>query len=351
MRLLLLEIRRFLTKHIKTILITSIILTTVLTGMYLLNYNNSTAENEETGNILDPALLDDNAYFMFYVEDENQLPFTNTVILNQYIRLSEILSNISEATDTELLEAYKEQEGSLVLDPIETVPVIEMRRDPSSHLLTFYARLEDPKDNLKIAHHVYEKILNNEIPFLENKEIYILLEPTLFQKQIKPTAQDIFSVLNTKEIVIVVAVLFILSSILSLVINLLREFFSKTLNYSFTYNTDESTEFLIYSEDLDNEYETIRFLSAPGYKNKLIITESELPKLDGITTQSTDKNLTVGTTNLIQYNQLDDFKNIDDISEVIIVVVTGETSRKWFNQQERVSTLYNKPVKVLQISR
>lgn len=350
MRLLWLEVKRFFNKYKKSIMIVPILLTVLFTGIYLLTYDNTSAENEETGSVYDPDLHDGNAYFKFYIEDENQQPFTNTVILNQYIRLDETLLSISEQTNTDLFESYKEQEVNLLLEPLETIPVIEIRRDSSSHMLTFYARLEDEDANLRIANYVFEQFANKTVPFLMNKDLYIFSEPRVFNNPVEPTPQDVFSVLSARSLVLIVVVILVFSIILTILFNLGGELFSKKLNFSFAYSTNESAEFYLYSKEMDNEYETTKFLSAPGFTNKLIISQSTLSDFIKMTEQSSEDNLVIDTTKLHVHNQLENIEGLDKITEIILVVLAGETDRNWYNEQRRIASLYRKPVKVLQIN-
>src|SRR5699024_8621882 len=130
------EIKRFFKKYIKKIIIASVLLTTVFSALYLLKSTKSLEDDEFSGALVDPDLYDGNAYFKFYVEDENQQSFTNTVLLNQYLRLEENLTEVSKNTNTNLLEAYQEQKTNLELNPSDTIPVIEVRRDNKTQLMT-----------------------------------------------------------------------------------------------------------------------------------------------------------------------------------------------------------------------
>ncbi|SHE87747.1 hypothetical protein SAMN02745249_01344 [Atopostipes suicloacalis DSM 15692] len=350
------EIKRFFKKYIKQILIASVLLTTVFSTLYLFKSEATPEDDEYSGALTDPDLYDGNAYFKFYVEDENQEAFTNTVLLNQYLRLEENLTEVSENTNTNLLEAYEEQKINLELNPTDTIPVIEVRRDNKSQLMTLYVRLENIKDNKKIANYLFDELLNNKISVLENKDVYLFLEPNVFEKTIeKATTKDLFSSLNIRKTIMIVSILLVLSIVLMISIFLGKEFFSKKLNFSFSYFTDESTEFNLYSDRIENNYEISKFLSAPGFTEKLLVTQNILPKLEEIsknTTINKSKNkLVIDTTKFYIYKELENTEELSQVSEIIIVVEAGKTDRNWFNTQKRVASLYNKPIKVLQINR
>lgn len=353
MKLLFNEIKRFLKKYFKVILSISILLTAIFTTLYVLNYNQSTEENQETGTLFDPHLYDGNAYFAFYIEDENQEAFTNTVLLNQYLRLDETIERITAETNTSLAEEYNDQVSSLLLDPLNTIPVIEIRRDSQSHLITLYVRLEDQEDNLQVAEYLLERLENQEIPVLENKEFYLFQEAEIFNEHENAAPSNIFSVLSIKDVLLVATVLAALSLIFVTVITLLKEMFNDRLAFSFTYTTDEATDFMIFNSEADNRYEVQEFLSAPGNKKKLLISESE--GTEGNTIHDLFKMNAVGkrevySTTFYSLNKIENITESENIYEIIILVVSGETSRKWFNKQKRIASLYNKPVKVLQIN-
>lgn len=356
MKHLFIEIKRFFKKYIKSILLVSILLTAVFSVLYLSSTDNTSEEDEQTGALSDPELHDGNAYFKFYIEDENQLAFTNTVLLNQFIRLEENLSSISENTNTDLLEAYEEQKVSLELNPTDTVPVIEIRRDNQSQLMTLYSRLDNPEDNIRVANYLFDQLSNNNVPVLEDKAIYLFTEPNLFEEpEESATPKDVFSSLNIVETALVIIILFFLSIILMIAFFLLKEMFSKKLNFSFAYTTDESTEFALYSKELENTYEISKFLSAPGFTEKLLIHQNDVSQLKTIyndmSAEEPQDTLNIDTTVLYSCNTLENREEMKQISELVIVVESEETDRKWFNEQKKVASLYNKPVKVLQINR
>src|SRR5699024_11477724 len=97
------EIKRFFKKYIKKVLIASVLLTAVFSTLYLLKSEDTPEDDEYSGALTDPELFDGNAYFKFYVEDENQQAFTNTVLLNQYLRLEENLAQVCNNTITNIL--------------------------------------------------------------------------------------------------------------------------------------------------------------------------------------------------------------------------------------------------------
>lgn len=353
---LFIEIKRFVKKYIKNILLVSILLTVVFSAVYLFTASEPTEDEEHPGAISDPELYEDNAYFKFYVEDENQQAFTNTVLLNQYVRLEEKLAEISENTNTNLLEEYEDQKLSLQLNPLDTIPVIEIRRDNQSQLMTVYVRLENPADNMKIANYLYDEIANKNIAVLENKEVYLFLEPEVFKLPVDTnTTHDIFPTLNIVETGVVIIILMGLSVVLMIVVNIVKETFSRKLNFSFSYTTDESTDFNLYSSELGNNYETSKYLSAPGFTKKLLITQSDLPQLKGINddvTLNEAKNmLEIDTTSFYIANELENNEEMQQISEIVIVVESEKTDRSWFNEQKKVASLYDKPIKILQINR
>lgn len=357
MKYLFIEIKRFFKKYIKNILLVSLLLTAVFSTIYVLTADDPAEENEEqSGAISDPDLYEGNAHFKFYVEDENQQAFTNTVLLNQYIRTEENLATISQDTNTDLLEEYEDQKYSLQLSPTDTIPVIEIRKDSQSQLMTLYVRLENPEDNLKIANYLFDEIANKNISVLENKEIYLFLEPEVFEESINTKRnQGILSNLNIVEMILIPIVLLILSIILVTVIHVIRETFSRKLNFSFSYTTDEATSFNLYSSKLDNKYEISKFLSAPGFTEKLIITQNNLPELkninENVTLNEAQNMLEIDTTNFYIANELENTEIMQQISEIILIVECEETDRSWFNEQKKVASLYDKPIKVLQINR
>lgn len=350
------EIKRFFKKYIKNILIVSLLLTAVFSALYLLKTDTEPEDDEYSGALTDPELFDGNAYFKFYIEDENQQAFTNTVLLNQYLRLEENLAEISKDTNTNLLEAFEEQKVSLELNPLDTTPVIEIRRDNKSQLMTLYVRLEDVEDNKKIAAYLFDELLNNKISVLENKDVYPFLEPSIFEEPIDTSStQDVFSSLNIGKTVIVVIILMILSMILMIAIFLGKELFSQKLNFSFSYSTDELTEFNLYSDKIGNNYEVSKFLSAPGFTEKILIIQNNLPQLENISESTivnkSENKLEIDTTKFYIYKELENTEELRQVSEIIIVVEAGKTDRSWFNAQKRVASLYNKPIKVLQVNR
>src|SRR5699024_536197 len=139
----------------------------------------------------------------------------------------------------------------------------------------------------------------------------------------------------------------ILGIVFGIGLALIKALFGKKLTYAFGYAIDDSLDFMIYDEKLNNYEEIANFINFPYTDNKVIISENR----EGFKHSKLEKQIH-GNEIIVTNNIADDTikKLSKENSEVIIVVSPYKTSRTWFNTQMRLMKLDNLSLKIIQVN-
>ena len=359
------EIKRFLDDNKINIIKFSILFAILFAGiMFLLKSDTeeSKIETEEDVQISPEEFLNESqpAYFQMFIQEQDGRSFSNNSIISQYFKLSSVKKNVLEDTGIDL----EKIEEDLLDEIAESMDLIQVTRNDHSNLITASFNLGNQRQNVILANYYFDLIIDGELEFLNNKTIHVFSNPQI-AKLVDASESDeritedvlvsgnrvlqiIYSL--TRNLIIGLILGAVFSSGIFLLINL----YSKKINYSFSYDIDDDTDFVLYDWELNNENEVLQFVAVPMKRNKLIVSERELDTFSkklvadnkNISFENSDKHKTL-LTELRTLSEVDLQMNI---SEIVLVIQPGVTTRKWYKTQQKYTSIYKFPTKVVQIN-
>lgn len=360
------EVKKFIKNNIKKIIIYTIVLGTIL-GLILFFMNRRPSDSiDSQGNSNTETSV---AYFQYYSEREDGSALTNLSVVREYFSREEIIEDWADefgvpkeniaiedefifTDEVELaLENNQEiDEEEVIFEEDQDIVNLNMYKGDYSHLFTLTITSQDEQLSLDIAEYYYELLENNEIPFYHDKNVYIFKEPKISENLIRVDDTVEIELTESNSIsVINIIVGYILSFAIVTGIIVIQSLFSKKLSYSFSYLWDEKHLFLLFDPKQNNKNELTQFLSYPDTKEKVILSENEVSEtLSKLLSQS----LLTNKGPLPVYNNVTDFNMNQGLEEIIILVNEGETSRKWYKEQQNLLSIYNHAlVKIVQINK
>lgn len=348
------EFLKFFRDKFKKILLVTLILTVIF--LFLFRSLSSTRtpgeiESDEQINESTPLVSQVMpAHFQFFIEYEDDDTYTNNLLIEQYLLTEEVLREASQEIEIDLIEIIKNSNNEIEVNYKETglSKVIGVVRNDSNHLMELSVDVGDEKNNLKIAQYYYEYILNDNIPFLTDKEIYIFKEPTIRDIDSLDSAilSEEISVNNEESIIKDLIISGVMGLLFTVLFFFVKTFFSEKLVYAFSYLLEDKDVFLLIDEDNLDELSMI--LSTPESSNIIIIRENKRRsslELDNIYTKIFYENSVQEVENIIE------IKEDSNIERLIYLIEEGETSRDWYNKQRRLDGLTNIPTYVVQLNK
>lgn len=345
MKVIWIEVLRFLKNNIKYVISGALLFGLILgASSYFLDRGNPSLE-VQNGN----TLVDGNgksAIFNFYIENQDGTVYTNTSIIEQYMLMDKTLMELNKFTDTDVYKLFqKELETNYSRTP-EDRGVLGVIKNPYSQRMSIVSNTGNEEDNMKIVQYFSKLMKNNQIDFLETKNIYYFEEPMLVDSLdtsntiIKDEGDD----LNITSVTIRVIAGMVLGIVIVIGIVVIKTLFSKKLNYSFSYFWDENDIFFLSDSKLENSEELKQFVNFPIESNKLVVTENS-------TEAKIQEFLSVSNNDNLKFlNSITEINSLDSIGEVIILIQSNVTSRAWYKKQRRALKLINIPIKIVQIN-
>jgi len=354
------EIKRFLANKLKLIVSCAIIFGIALAGLgYFKQINAKTEEKDVVNDESEVYDYIDSraAYFRFYLEKPDGDPFRKVGTIQELFTTDEMYEELyqDEQIDLESIEeTIREESGQDEFNSIDTF------QDDSNNMYVIRFETGENKRNLDLANYYYELLLNGKFEMLDNLNIYSITSPKLVKKttDAELEEQKISSEKNIsfKKIIVYFVIGTIGGAIFIFIILILLELYSKKLNFSFAYIADETNDFIVVDERLENKMMVGNYIGRPYGNRKIVLSEESL--------SSNAKAILIGNKNdeinfnevqkdkltLVEKNTLNTIKLMNDYTEVIIVVLPGITTRKWYETQKMLCKLYELPVKTVQLN-
>lgn len=365
------EIKKFIRYNSKRIFLGTLILgTLIFIFMFFLNRDTLNTEEESVDEIEYSI-----AFFQYYVERPDGVSFTNQDILRNYFTRNEILNDTAEALDVPLekLVLQKRDEfyilGNIedddsdiaentnffsfdeLINMGEEYIILNITKEEYSHLFTFTVSSIHSELNLKTAEYYYEYIENDLIPFYQDKKVYIFETPQfkdekyVVDESVEVNVESLGAELTVTDII----VSYLFSFILIVGIYIIKSLFSKTLIYSFSYLWEENHSFLLIDSYKKDKEKLMQFLSYPLDKRKIYLSEKKLSEINKSSILSNDRSI---NKEIIMNSTLANVNLQDKSNEIVIIVVEGETSRRWYKEQQNLLSIFNTlNVKIVQINK
>ena len=199
------ELRRFFKENRVMIALVTLLTVIAVIGLTFLatRLPNSDSGKDITSNteIGTPAI------FQFYVQTEDGNSFGNSAVVEEFFLQTEIVAEIEKKTGVSIAPLLEEQRLSGFKKTQTDRGILGVMRDGSSHVFTANASLGTEKENLAVMKAYFEYLNSGEIPVLDNKDVYILKEPTNLQFLMNVNEEIEFSeqvngTVNTKNFIL-----------------------------------------------------------------------------------------------------------------------------------------------------
>lgn len=360
------EIKRFIKNNYIKIIITSIVIGLAYSSINLLNvYFNREQKEDTTINKVETHEPAQPGVFRFYVETAEGEVYSNITIFEEYFLTPETINRAEAATQVEISDLLEQQELSEFEKTIENRGVIGVGKDQSSGIFTFKARLGTAEENLEVAEFYYDYLQSEEIPVLEDKNLYIIAEP--FSDELTEEEEiDLSSTesMNEPGSVVKKAIVDLgLGIVLGLVISsfgyLFVSIINKKIQYSFTYNWEiEDTHLIVNNNEYDMKDALALILNASN-KQKVILTDNfdlrekivlELKNYSFVNVVGDSEQPLNNKVNIVLTDKISNLNPLYSVEELIYAIKIDETTKEWYNSERNITDHYSVQKKVLQFN-
>ena len=336
------EINLFMKKYIKTIVIGTVLITLLFTGaLFLLNRYTSTPNAVNEDNKMEETSP---AYFRFYMQLPDGYSFQNDTLMDEVINNELSYDRLNQEVEFDVQTYIDELAADNSQMDVEESKLIKIAINPKSYVMTVSADLGSPEANMDVVSFYYNELLNGGFEIFERNTFHTLSMPTLFDETQRSSSEDIsdlqseYLASNRLELFdIIVIVMF--SILVMFILTLLKERFSKTLNFSFGYNVDSHYKTMVFDQGR-NPVEMVNYFIAFPKNNKILLTESGLPK-------EVSQTFTTDQLQVEHVHSMAEMGMTTDSDEVILFVRAGETGRDWFKTQMDYLHAIQQPVKII----
>lgn len=295
---------------------------------------------DDSYNYLSEVYAQEPAEFQFVViNDIDGSLHSNSFIIDEYLTTDEIVNEVERETNVEIsdtLDAEKKLGFEKTTDFRGAVAAI---RDTSTNKMILRVMVgKTAEENEKVAKAYQEIISNEDLPFFEYQTVMMLSDivmgenlPVEYQTMVPTEAtlagEQLFN--SAFDLVILGVAGFIMGMFLSTGVLFVIHLTKRSIRYAFDYGWDVEDYHERFAHTTEGVAEANRFISFSGKSQHMVIAEHAIDDL------TIDANNLEGT--------------FAPGSEVIIVIQSGETSKKWYKQQYGLAKLYNLPVKIIHL--
>lgn len=289
------------------------------------------------------------AEFELFIQLEDGNVFTNSFIFDEYFTSPEVVEEIENETGVEYSQTIAHEKKLGFYKTSQYRGSIAGIRDTSSNVITIRVQAaESSEDNLALAEAFSNKILNNEIPFIEGLSITMMGEPEIGERLLDDDLQMVSSpaVLGMlspvesegRSILLYAVAGFILGLLVTVVILFIIQLFKNKINYAFQYGWDFNDHHFIFETDKENE-QLRSFLSTPEGTNQIIVHQ-ESPLFEQLAGPNQNSKT---TSALYRFT-----KNQTNADEIILFVESKVTDKEWYTEQYRLAEKYDSQITIIQ---
>lgn len=355
------DIKKLLTRNkLLIIIVTAIVTIMVVFASFSFSFFNTKSDEEpmsvEDGNN-NPGI------FRIYVEQEDGTIYMNSMIIEEYFLLPEVIADAERKTGVEISDVLDEEiEGNFEKTQYDR-GALGLSRNGSTQIFTFTTDVGTEGENLKVAEFYFDYLNSGELDILENKHVYIVSEPEVFDANsyvssdivVGQSAMNKGTKFSLKEIALSLLAGVISGFFIGLFIALAKSFISKKISYSFNYAVSDYDKIL--AADKGNWDLLVRKLLHTT-KNPVVIfnegnsneLKEELLKHSNINLITTEDQLVNGKTNVLLANNLSDVSPQIPLRDVVILVDTFQTDKKWYRTIFKTMHAFVTEIVIIQIS-
>lgn len=286
---------------------------------------------------VEQALAHDRFTFKVLVEKDSQDFMNNQSVLKNIMIREEVVSMI-------------EERAGITIEP-EATQSIGVANE--NDILRVVVGTADVEDNEKIANAYFEAIINNELPFFEDKTIYAMDDEPFLEEE--KTWFDLagtqLAELSTTAIILIVIVGIVLSLIVALIIAVLKSVFQKKVPVSYKLEKS-SKDKVVYLTKLSSVSEeqylnNLAFaIENPTTNKKLILSQQVLPA--ELSKRVSQKAISGQQPQLTIADEVSNTNPAYTYDEIVILVKQNQTDKDWYKNQRIQIEKLNVPVTIVQ---
>ncbi|MBG9981678.1 hypothetical protein HZY86_00965 [Aerococcaceae bacterium DSM 111020] len=334
------ELWRFFKEHFKRLLMWGLIGSLIVLGVqYGLNYFKS-PEDLDAYNYLSEVYSQEPAEFEAIVTLDDGNVLQNSYLFDEYFTTPEVMQEVKDRTGVDVTRWYESEKllgfekSSLFRGGIAGI------RNTSSGVITFrFLVAPTAEENLKVAQAYRDILTEGSIPFMENQTASIMVEPVIEElldleltpEVPTPETLKIFSGNGLLTNIIFAIAGFILGMILGLMYYFVRRLLDDDIQYAFDYTWNYDDLHQMLDQGQLNADTTEHFIQMPGI-NSIVIGQ------DRIEAEEPAK---------VFSHLAETDSSIDPLSEIVLLVESGKTSKEWFREQYQAAKRYQLPIRIV----
>lgn len=337
------ELSKLFKKNKRSIIISMFVFALLIFGgVSALNYLSDSTKNEDSlpsfqNNENNPGI------FRMYVEQEDGTIYINSMIIEEYMLLPEVLKQAESETGVEITDVLLEEIQENFVKTQYDRGALGLSRNGSTHIFTFTTNVGTEEENLKVAEFYYNYILSENINMLDNKLVYIVSEPEIYNPEsfaasdIQIDVQKDNGSSSIMSILMTIIGSLLASLILAILFVTVKQLLNKKINYAFSYGVADTDRLvLVDSNDTKN---VLRLIKNSRQKQLLLISEFDIPlEL---------KNEIENIPGVLVVHHVDELDVDYDISLPYLFVESGKTNKKWYREQFKKLHLYTDMLTVI----
>lgn len=367
----------FLKNNIKIILLSTLIIAGTIIFFFSLNRNNANEQfisnddiviNEEyvikeilpvinnesdinqltnvEQEALDTYLNTDTYHFSFIVENQNESLFQDDQIIKQLLSSKEHNDYVSE----EIVESREFLPGLM----------LNVERREGSSIFDLSIATGNRTLNRRISKYYIEVLDQNEINFLNNKNIHLLDTRPVFVDSTKTfetlrivnsPEENLAKSRDSRNIIITTVAGILAGLVIGFIISFTKELFNKRISYIYNYNLKGNKNLI--NLDLIPEVANLDLIEAvksnllkSSNTRFLLITQSYLGS--SLKSEINEINLDAEvrfTQNIRNIKQ----SEVEEVDEIVILIELGKTPKKWYEDQMKFLDKYDIDIKIIRL--
>lgn len=289
------------------------------------------------------------AEFELFIQLEDGNVFGNSFIFDEYFTSSAVVEEIENETGIEYSHTLAHEKNLRFEKTSQYRGSIAGIRNTSTNIITIRVQVaESSEDNFILAEAFSDKILGNEITFVEDLSITVLSEPSIGESLLENQLEMVSSpeVLGTlspvesegRSMLLYAIAGFITGLLLTAVLLFIIQLFKTKITYAFQYSWDFSDHHFVVLKEKDKEQFNTIFLTPETNKKLLVAQES--PYVEQLTVNNQKVEYTTGLSRLALNNA--------EVDEIVLLVENNITDKDWYNEQYRLAEMYDCQITIIQ---
>lgn len=271
---------------------------------------------------------------IYYIENNQDVVFTNFKLLNQILTDKKVLNKLDD----------KEKIDELIEQNYELFDIINVFFDNTNNTLILSVSTGNYKSNMSIINALHVYLTSGEIEMFNDKNIYSLSEPKkASNSSLSETAINTTNGNPVRHYIVPSLLILFLSPLLGLAVAVIKNLFNSNIDELYRVNLGLKEKIIALNEianDDELKGQLGHLISHPQVPQKLILSDS-LDMLKEFNFDIDNKKEWTYSRNLVD---VDTRINFD---EIIILLFKNKTEKKWLKDQVALLKNYDSDIKII----